>query len=165
MHYSMPGFPALHFIISRSWFKAMSVRLIMPSSHLILCRPLLLLPWIFPSIRVFSNNSTLRIRCPKYWSFSINPSNEYSRLISFRIDWFLLAIQGMFRVFSSTRVQKHQFLVLSLLYGPNFTSIHNYWKSHRFDYTDLCWQSNVFAFNMLSRFVIAFLSRSKHLLI
>ena len=137
----------------------------MPSNNLILCFPLLLLPSIFPSIRVFSNESALHIRCPKYWSFSISPSNEYSRLISFRIDWFLLAIQGMFRVFSSTRVQKHQFLVLSLLYGPNLTSIHNYRKSHRFDYTDLCWQSNVSVFNMLSRFVIVFLPRNKHLLI
>ena len=75
--------------------KLMSIEWVMPSNHLILCRPLLLLPSIFPSIRVFSNESVLRIRWPKYWHFSISPSNEYSGLISFRIDWLdLLAIQG-----------------------------------------------------------------------
>ena len=82
---------------SRSLLKFMSIELVMPSSHLILCRPFLLLPSIFPSIRVFSNESVLRIRWPKYWSFSfsINPSNEYSGLISFRMDWLdLLAVQG-----------------------------------------------------------------------
>ena len=82
---------------SQSLLKLMSTKLMMPSSHLILCHPPLLLPSIFPSIRVFSNESALRIRWPKYWSFSfsINPSNEYSGLISFRIDWFdLFAVQG-----------------------------------------------------------------------
>ena len=82
---------------SRSLFKLMSIESVMSSNHLILCHPLLLLPSIFPTIRVFSSESVLRIRWPKYWSFSfsINPSNEYSRLISFRIDWFdLLAVQG-----------------------------------------------------------------------
>ena len=82
---------------SRSLLKLMSIELVMPSNHLILCRPLLLLPSIFPSIRVFSNESPLRIRWPKYWSFSfrISPSNEYSGLISFRMDWLdLLAVQG-----------------------------------------------------------------------
>ena len=82
---------------SRSLLKLMSIKLVMPSNHLILCHPLLLPPSVFPSIRVFSNESVLRIRWPKYWSFSfsISPSSEYSRLISFRIDWFdLLAIQG-----------------------------------------------------------------------
>ena len=81
----------------QSLLRSMSIELVMPSSHLILCHPLLLLPSIFPSIRVFSNESVLRIRWPKYWSFSfsISPSNEYSGLISFRIDWFdLLAVQG-----------------------------------------------------------------------
>ena len=85
--------------ITNSWslLKLMSIMLVMPSSHLILCHPLLLLPSIFPSIRVFSNESVLQIRWPKYWSFSfsISPSNEYSGLISFRIDWLdLLAVQG-----------------------------------------------------------------------
>ena len=80
---------------SRSLLKLMSIQSVMPSNHLILCRPLLLPPSIFPSIRVFSNESALRIRWPKYGSFSISPSNEYSGLISFRTDWFdLLAVQG-----------------------------------------------------------------------
>ena len=80
---------------SQSLLKLMSIKLVMPSNHLILCRPLLLLSSVFPSIRVFSNESALCIRWPKYWSFSISPSNDYSGLISFRIDWFeLLAVQG-----------------------------------------------------------------------
>ena len=80
---------------SRSFLKLMSIELVMPFSHLILCRPLLLLPSIFPSIRVFSNESALRLWWPKYWSFSISPSNEYSGLISLRMDWFyVLAVQG-----------------------------------------------------------------------
>ena len=88
---------SLSFAISRSLFKLMSIESVMPSIHLILCRPLLLLPSIFPSIRVFSSESVLCIRWPKYWSFSFNisPSNEYSGLISFRMDWLhLLAVQG-----------------------------------------------------------------------
>ena len=88
---------SLSFTISRSLLKLMSIELVMPSNHLILCHPLLLLPSIFPSIRVYTNKSALRIRWPKYWSFSysISPSNEYSGLISFRIVWFdLLAVQG-----------------------------------------------------------------------
>ena len=88
---------SLSFTISRSLLKFMSIESVMPSNHLILCHPLLLLPSVFPSIRVFSNASVLHIRWPKYWSFSFNisPSNEYSRLISFRMDWLdLLAVQG-----------------------------------------------------------------------
>ena len=95
MEYSMPGSPVHH--QPRSILKLMSIELIMPSNHLILCRPLLLLPSIFPRIRVFSNESVLRIRWPKYWSFSfsISLSNEYLGLISFRTDWFdLLVVQG-----------------------------------------------------------------------
>ena len=89
----MPGFPVLH--ISRSLLKFISTESVMPSNYLILCHPLLLLPSIFPNIRVFSNELALSIRWPKYWNFSINPSNEYSELISFRIDWFdFLAVQG-----------------------------------------------------------------------
>ena len=101
----------LSFTISRSLLKLMSIESWMPSNHLILCHPLLL-PSIFPSIRVFSNESALHIRRPKYWSFSfsISPSNEHSGLISFRMAWFdLLAGQGLSRVFSNTTVQKHQF--------------------------------------------------------
>ena len=88
---------SLSFTISRSLLKLMSIESLMPSNHLILCRPLLLLPSIFPSIRVFSSESALHIRWPKYWSFSfsVSPSNEYSGLISFRMDWLdLLAVQG-----------------------------------------------------------------------
>ena len=97
---------------SRSLLKFMSIESVMPSNHLILCGPLLLLPSVFPSIRVFSNESVLCIRWPKCcsFSFSISPSNEYSGLISFRMDWLdLLAVQGASRVFSNTTVQKHQF--------------------------------------------------------
>ena len=90
MDCSMPGFPGFHY--SWSLLKLMSIELVMLSNHLILCRHLLL-PSIFPSIRVFSNESALHIRWPKYWSFSIIPSSEYSGLISFRIDWFDLAVQ------------------------------------------------------------------------
>ena len=86
---------SLPFTISQSLFKLMPIESMMPSNHLILCHTLLLLPSIMPSIRVFSNESALCIRWPKYWSFSISPSNEYSGLISFRVDWFdLLAVQG-----------------------------------------------------------------------
>ena len=96
----------------RSLLKLMSIESVMPSSHLILCRPLLLLPPIPPSISVFSSESTLCMRWPKYWSFSfsISPSNEYPGLISFRMDWLeVLAVQGLSRAFSNTTVQKHQF--------------------------------------------------------
>ena len=95
---------------SHSLLKLMSIESVMPSNHLILCCPLLLPPSIFPSIRVFSNESVLRIRWPKYWSFSlsIRPSNEYSGPISFRIDWFdSLQTKGLSRVFSNTTVQKY----------------------------------------------------------
>ena len=100
-------------VITNSWSltKLTSIESVMPSSHLILCRPLLLLLTIFPSIRVFSNESALRMRWPKYWSFSFNisPSNEHPGLISFRMDWLdLLAVQGTLKIFSNTTVQKHQ---------------------------------------------------------
>ena len=100
--------------ITNSWrlLKLMSIELVMPSNHLILCRPLLLLPSIFPSVRVFSSESVLRIRWPKYWSFSfsISPSNEYSGLISFRMDWLdLLAVQGTLKSLLHTTFEKHQF--------------------------------------------------------
>ena len=95
MDCSTPGFPVLHYLLDL--LKLMSIELVMPSNHLILCHPLLLLSSVFLSIRVFSNESALHFRWPKYWSFSfsISPSNEYSGLISFRIDWFdLLTVQG-----------------------------------------------------------------------
>ena len=100
--------------ITSSWslLKLVSIESVMPFHHLILCHPLLLLPSIFPSIRVFSSESVLDIKWPRYrsFSFSISPSNEYSGLISFRMDWFdLLAVQGTFKIFSNTTVQKHQY--------------------------------------------------------
>ena len=97
---------------SQSSLKHPSIESVMPSSYLILCRPLLLLPPVIPRIRVFSNESTLCFRWPKYWSFSLSiiPSKEHQGLISFRMDWLdLLAVQGTSRVFSNTAVQKHQF--------------------------------------------------------
>ena len=106
----MPDFPVPHQLWS--FLKLMSIKLVMPSNHLILCCPLPLLPSIFPRNRVFSNKLVLPIRWPKYWSFSfsISLSNELSGLISFWMDWLdLLAVQGTLRVFSNTTVQKHQF--------------------------------------------------------
>ena len=100
----------LSFTISQSLLKLMSIESIIASNHLILRYPRLFLPSIFPSIRVFSNELALSIRWPKYWNFSISPSNEYSGLISFRIDWFdLLSSKGLSRIFSNTTVQKHHF--------------------------------------------------------
>ena len=133
---------------SQSLVKLMSIESVMPSNHLILCHPLLLLPSIFPSIRVSSNESALYIRRPKYWSFSISPSNEYSGLISFRIDWLdLHTVQGTLKESSPTsQFKSMDSLVLSLLYGLALISIHDYKEHHSFDYTDLCWQSNVSAF-------------------
>ena len=111
---------------------------------------LLLLPSIFPSIRVFSSESVLHIRWPKYWSFSfrISPSGECSGLISFRMDWFaLLAVQGTRQKSSPTPQFKNtNSSALSFLYSPTLTSIHDYWRNQSFDQMDLCWQSNVSAF-------------------
>ena len=91
---------SLSFTVSQSLIRFMSIESVMPSNHLILCHSLLLLPSIFPSIRVFSSELTLHIKCPKYWSFSISPSNKYSALYSFRIDWFdLLALPGTYKHF------------------------------------------------------------------
>ena len=121
---------------SQSLLKLMSIESVMPSNHLILCHPLLLPPSIFPSIRVFSNESALRIRWPKYWSFSFNisPSNEHSGLISFRMDWLdLLAVQGTLKSFPTPQVKSINSLTLSFLYGPPLTSIHDYWKNYSFD--------------------------------
>ena len=123
---------SLSITIPQSLLKVMSIELVMPSNYLILCCPLLLLSSVFPSIRVFSNQSVLCIRWAKYWSFSfsISPSNEYSGLISFMIS---LHSKGLSRVFSNTTVQKHQFFCTQLFYDPTFTSIHDYRKNHGFD--------------------------------
>ena len=121
----------------RSPSKLMSIESVMPSSHLILCRPLLLLPSIFPSIRVFSDESALHIRWPKYWSFSfkISPTNEHPGLTSFRMDWLdLLAVQETIK----SLLQYQQFKsinssTLSLLHSPTLTSIHDHRKNHSLD--------------------------------
>ena len=122
---------------SRSSLKFMSIKSVMPSSHLILCHPLLLLPSIFPSIRVFSNESALCIRWPKYWSFvfSISPSNEYAGMISFRMDWLdLLAVQGILKSLLQHHSSKASILLHSaFFYIPTLTSIHDYWKNHSLD--------------------------------
>ena len=123
----------------------------MPSNHLIFCFPHLLLPSIFPSIGVFSNESALRIRWPEYWrfnfSFSISPSNEYPGLISFRVDWFdLLAVQGSLKSLLQHQLKSINSWVLIFLYGPILTFMHDYWTDHSLDYSDLCQQSDIFAF-------------------
>ena len=128
MDCSMPGFPVL--TTSLSLLKLMSIELVMLPNHLILCCPLLLLPSIFPSIRVFFNESALCIRWLKYWSFSIQPSNDYSGLISFRSDWLdLLAVQGSLKGLLKNHSSKASILQC-LLYGPILTSIHDYWKNY-----------------------------------
>ena len=138
--------------ITSSWslLKLVSIESVMPSNHVMLCRPLLLLPSVFLSIRVFPKESVLHIRWPNYWSFSfsISPSNEYSGLISFRIDLFdLLAVQGTLK----NLLQHHSskallFSAITFLYGPTLISIHDDCKNHSFDYTDLCQQSITSAF-------------------
>ena len=144
MDYSTLGFPVLHHLLE--FAQLMCIELVMPSSHLVLCHPLLLLSSVFPSIRVFSNESALHIRWPKYWSFSfsISPSSEYSGLISFRIDWFdLLIVQGTLKSSLKPQFESINSLAFSLLYGPTLTSIHDCWKNHSFDFTNLCQQSDV----------------------
>ncbi|KAB0339275.1 hypothetical protein FD754_024013 [Muntiacus muntjak] len=115
----------------------MSIDSVMPSSHLILCRPLLLLPPIHPSIRVFSNESSLLMKWPKYWSFSfsISPSKEYPGLSSFRMDWLdLLAVQGTLKSVLQHHSSKASILWCSaFFYSPTFTSIHDHWKNHSLD--------------------------------
>ena len=122
---------------SQSLLKLTYIKSVMSSNHLIFCRPLLLLPSIFPSIRVFSSESVLRTRWTKYWSFSfsISPSNEYSGLISFTMDWLNLhAVQRDSQEYSPTpQFKSINSLALSFLYNPNLTSIHDYWKNHSFD--------------------------------
>ena len=127
----------------------------MPSNHLILCHPLFLLPSIFPSIRGFSNESALSIRWPKYWSFSISPSNEYSGLIPFRIDWFdLLAVQGILK-----SLLQHYSSKASVLRCSDFVMVKVLTRR------TIVGQVMSLLFNMLPRLVMAFPPRSKHLLI
>ena len=163
MNHSVPGLPVHHQLLE--FTQLVSIELVMPFNDLSLCSHLLLLPSILPSIRIFSHDSVLRIRWPKYWSFrfSISPSNEYSGLISFRMDWFgLLAVQGTLKSLLNTTVQQHHSSALSFLYSPTLTSI---WKTialTRWTFVDKV--MSLF-FNMLSRLVITFLPRSKRLLI
>ena len=124
--------------ITNSWslLKLMFIGSVMPSNHLILCRPLLLPLSMFPSNKVFSSESVLPIRWPKYWSFSFNisPSNEYSGLISFRMDWLdLLAVQGTLKSLLQHQFKSINSSALSFLYSPTLTSIHDHWKNHSLD--------------------------------
>jgi len=140
--------------VTKSWAwlndSLFTLESVMLSNHFILFHPLLLWPSIFPSMKVFSNELAVCIRWPNYWSFSfsISPSNVYSWLISFRIDWLdILARQGNL----NSLLQHHNlkasiFLAFSLLYGPTLTSLHDYWKNDSFDYTDFCQQSDVSGF-------------------
>ena len=121
---------------SRNLFKHMSIESVMPSNLLILCHPRLLLPSIFPSIGVFSKESTLCISWPKYWSFSINtsPSNEHPGLISFRMDWLgLLAVQGPLKSLLQHHSSKASILQCSAFFIVQLTSMHDHWKNHNFD--------------------------------
>ena len=153
----------------RACLNSCSVEQVMPSNHLILCRPLLFLPSIFPSIRVPSNESVLRIRWPKYWSFnfSISPSNEYSGLISFRMDWLdLLAVQGTLKSLLQHHSSKASILWLSALFIVQLS--HPYMTTGKTIVLTrwiLAGKVMLLLFNMLSRFGIAFLPRRKHLLI
>ena len=150
-------------------FTFMSIESVMPSNHLILCCPLLLLPSFFPSIRAFSNESALRIRWPKYWcfSFNISPSNEHTGLISFRIDWLdLLAVQGTLKSFlqhysSKASILWHSAFFIVQLSHPYVTTGKTIALTRR-TFIDKVMS---LVFNMLSRLVITFLPRSKHLLI
>ena len=162
---------SLFFTVSWSLLKLMSIESVMPSNHLVLCHPLLLLS-IFPSIKVSSNESSLHIRWPKDWSFSfsINPSNEYSGLISLRIDWFdLLAVQGILEnFFSKTTVQRNQFFIAQFSEHCKVQLSHSYMTTGKT--VDLARRTLVgivmsLLFNFLSRVAIAFLPRSKCLLI
>ena len=155
--------------ITQNLLKLMSIRSVMPSNHLILCCPLLLLPSIFPSIKVFSNGSVLRIRWPKYWSFSFNisPSNEHSGLISFRMDWLdLLAVQGALKSLPQHHSSKTLILWCSAFFIVQLS--HPYMTTGKIiALTRQTFVGKVMSllFNMLSGLVIAFLPGNKHLLI
>ena len=165
MDCSTPGLPGV--TNSRSLLKLMSIELVMPSNHLILCHPLLLLPSIFPNIRVFSNESVLCIRWPKYWRFSISPSNEYSGLISFRMDWLdLLAVQGTLKGLLQHHHSKASILLCSAFFIVQLS--HPYMTTGKtIPLTRWTFVGKVMSLllNMLSRVVITFLPRSKRLLI
>ena len=160
MDRSMPGLPVHHKL--PEFAKLMSIESVMPSNHLILCHPLLLLSSIFPSIGVFSNESLLRIRWPKYWSFSFSPFNEYSGLISFRIDWFdLLAVQGALKSLlkphrSKASILRHSAFMVQ--FSHSYITTGKTIALTRGTFVDKVMS---LLFNMLSRLVKAFLPRSK----
>ena len=156
--------------ITNSWslLKLMFIELVMPSNHPLLCRPLLLPPSVFPSIKLFSSESVLHIRWPKDWSFSfsINPSNEYSGLIAFRTDWFdLLAVQGTLKSLLQHHSSKASILWCSAFSVVQLTSVHDYWKTIALTRQTFVGKVMSLLFNMLSRFLIVFLPRSKGLLL
>ena len=160
---------SLSFTISWSLLKLMPIESVMPSNHLVLCHPLYFLPSVFPRIRLFSNESVLCIRCPKYWScsFRISPSSEYSGLISFRIDWFdLFAVQGTLKSLLQLHCWKASAFRCSAFFVVHLS--HPYMTTRKtIPLTRRTFDGKVMSllFNMLSRFVIAFLPRSKCLLI
>ena len=140
---------SLSIITSQCLLRLMSIKLVMPPTHLIFCCPLLFLLSIFPSIKVFFSESVLHIRWPRNWtfSFSISPPNEYSRLISFRMDRLdLLAVQGTLESSPTPQFKSINSSALSFLYNPTLTSIHDHRKNHSLDQMDLIRQSNVSAF-------------------
>ena len=140
---------SLSFTVSWSSLKLICIELVMPSNNLVLCHPLLLLPSVFPNIRVFSNESALPIRWPKYWCFSISPSNESSGLISFRIDWFdLLAVQGTLKSLLQNHISKASILRHSALMVQLSHLYVTTGKNYSFDYMGLCWESDVSAFSI-----------------
>ena len=132
MNHSTPGLPVHHQL--PEFTQTHVIELVMPSSHLILCRPLLLLPPIPPSIRIFSNESTLHMRWPKYWTLSISPSNEHPGQISFRMDWLdLLAVQGTLKTLLQHHSSKASIVWPSAFFTVQLTSIHDHWKNHSLD--------------------------------
>ena len=159
---------SLSFTILQSLLTLMCIELVMSSSHLIFCSSLLLLPSIFPSSSFCFNELALHIKRPNYWgfSFSISCSNEYSRLISFRIDLFDLLLETLKNLFPIPQYKNINSSALSFLYCPTLTSMHNSWKNHSFDYVPV-FVGKIMAllYNILPRFVIAFLPRSNCLLI
>ena len=155
---------SLSFTISGNLLKVMSIELVKPSNYLALFCPLLLLPLIFPSIRVFSNESVLHIWWPNYWSFSfsISPSNEYSGLISLWMDWFaIVAVQKTQESSPIPQFNSINSLALSLHYRPTFTSINDSQKNHSFDQMDLCWQRNISAFQYTVQVCYSFPSKEQ----
>ena len=158
MDCSMPGFPVL---LYWSLLKFMSIELVMLSNHLILSHSVLLLPSVFPSIRVFLHQVAKVLELQLQ-----HQSLQWIFRVDFFWDWFdLLVSQGTLKSLLQHHSVKASILALSFLCGPTLTSVHDYWKNYSFDCMDFCQQSDIFAFNTLFRFVIAFLLRSQRLLV